>query len=148
MSYPNTLQINKFISTSQIALMWMPQNIFDDRSILIQVVAWCRQAASHYLIQCWPLSTLWYGSPGHNELITPVTVIERVCNTENRHLNSIYIFMSYIYIEIIIIKNSLKYPPNSTTCRDIPGQNAQQKQRHPQILMGLQICFTGIWRLN
>ena len=38
------------------ALRWMPQNITDDKSTLVQVIAWCRQATSHYLSQCWPKS--------------------------------------------------------------------------------------------
>ena len=28
----------------------------DDKSILVQVMAWCRQATSHYLSQCGDLS--------------------------------------------------------------------------------------------
>ena len=28
----------------------------DDKSTLVQVMAWCRQATSHYLSQCWPRS--------------------------------------------------------------------------------------------
>ena len=28
----------------------------DDKSTLVQVIAWCRQATSHYLSQCWPRS--------------------------------------------------------------------------------------------
>ena len=39
----------------------MPQNTFDDESTLVQVMAWCRQATSHYLNQCWPRSILPYG---------------------------------------------------------------------------------------
>ena len=36
----------KFMSTSyDIALRWMPQNIFHDKSTLVQVMAWCCQAA-------------------------------------------------------------------------------------------------------
>ena len=27
-----------------------------DKSTLVQVMAWCRQATSHYLSQCWPIS--------------------------------------------------------------------------------------------
>ena len=33
----------------------------DDQSTLVQVMAWCRQATSHYLSQCWPRSLLPYG---------------------------------------------------------------------------------------
>ena len=32
-----------------------------DKSTLVQVMAWCRQAASHYLSQCWPRSQSPYG---------------------------------------------------------------------------------------
>ena len=34
----------------------MPQDLTDDKSTLVQVMAWCRQATSHYLGQCWPIS--------------------------------------------------------------------------------------------
>ena len=32
----------------------------DDMSALVQVMAWCRQATSHYLNQCWPRSPMPY----------------------------------------------------------------------------------------
>ena len=40
----------------EIALRWMPQDLTNDKSTLVQVMAWCRQATSHYLTQCWPRS--------------------------------------------------------------------------------------------
>ena len=40
----------------EIALRWMPLDLPDDKSTLVQVMAWCRQATSHYLSQCWPRS--------------------------------------------------------------------------------------------
>ena len=39
-----------------IALIWMPLGFTDDKSTWVQVMAWCRQATSHYLSQCWPRS--------------------------------------------------------------------------------------------
>ena len=33
----------------------------DDQSTLVQVMAWCRQATSHYLSQCWPRFLSPYG---------------------------------------------------------------------------------------
>ena len=39
-----------------IALIWISLDFTDDQSTLIQVMAWCRQATSHYLSQCWPRS--------------------------------------------------------------------------------------------
>ena len=34
---------------------------FDDKSTLVQVMAWCSQATSNYLSQCWARSILPYG---------------------------------------------------------------------------------------
>ena len=44
----------------EIALRWMPQNTFDDKSTLVQVMAWWYQASGHYLSQCWPRSVSLY----------------------------------------------------------------------------------------
>ena len=46
-----------FRSFNNDALRSMPQ---DGKSMLVQVMAWCHQAASHYLSQCWPSSMLPY----------------------------------------------------------------------------------------
>ena len=40
----------------EIALILMSLDFTDDQSTLVQVMAWCRQATSHYLSQCWPRS--------------------------------------------------------------------------------------------
>ena len=45
----------------EIALILMSLDFPDDQSTLVQVMAWCRQATSHYLSQCWPRSLLAYG---------------------------------------------------------------------------------------
>ena len=42
--------------SNEIALRCMPLDITDDKSTLVQVMAWCRQATNHYLSQCWPIS--------------------------------------------------------------------------------------------
>ena len=53
----------KTVSTScQIALRWIPQSSIDIMSTLVQVMAWCCQATSHFLGQCWPSSMLPYGN--------------------------------------------------------------------------------------
>ena len=44
-----------------IALRWMPQNLTNAKSTMVQVMAWCRQATSHYLSQCRPMSMSPYG---------------------------------------------------------------------------------------
>ena len=40
----------------KIALRWMSMDLTDDKSTLVQMMAWCRQATSHYPSQCWPRS--------------------------------------------------------------------------------------------
>ena len=40
----------------EIALIWMSLDSTDDLSRLFQLMAWCHQATSHYLSQCWPRS--------------------------------------------------------------------------------------------
>ena len=45
----------------EIGLRWMPLDLNDKKSTLVQVMAWCRQATSHYLSQCWPRSLSLYG---------------------------------------------------------------------------------------
>ena len=50
-------------------IRWIPQKTFDDKSTLIQVMAWCHQAPSHYLNQCWPKSLMPNGMTQYNALI-------------------------------------------------------------------------------
>ena len=69
------LSINGWGIAFEIALSWLSQGFADDKSTLVQVMAWCRQATSHYLSQCWPSSLSPYGvtrpqwlkEPGHQE---------------------------------------------------------------------------------
>ena len=50
------IQNNSLGTHCEIALRWTPQNLTNEKSTLVQVMAWCRQATSHYLNQCWPRS--------------------------------------------------------------------------------------------
>ena len=43
------LMINILSISSETALKWIPQDFTDDKSALVQVMAWCLQAPSHYL---------------------------------------------------------------------------------------------------
>ena len=45
----------------EIALILMSLDFTDDQSTLVHIMAWCLQATSHYLSQCWPRSLLPYG---------------------------------------------------------------------------------------
>ena len=55
------LLLRFFRSSYQYVLRKIPQNLTDDKSTLVQVMAWCCQATSHYLSQCWPRSMSPYG---------------------------------------------------------------------------------------
>ena len=41
----------------EIALSWLPEKLTKEKSTLVEVIAWCRQATSHYLSRCWRRST-------------------------------------------------------------------------------------------
>ena len=55
------LLIGIFPSSNDNTLRLMPWHLTDDKSTLVQVMAWCRQATSHYLSQCRPRSLSPYG---------------------------------------------------------------------------------------
>ena len=86
----------KYMSIScEIALRWLPQNLTDDLSTLVQVMAWCHRATIHYLNQCWPSSTTVYGiiwpqwvdGPGLCELDTEGLSF---LYNENSHIDKIW----------------------------------------------------------
>ena len=51
--FKQILVIDGWVISSEIALRWMSLALIDDKSTLVQVMAWCCQATSHYLSQCW-----------------------------------------------------------------------------------------------
>ena len=61
----------------------MSLDLTDDKSTLVQVMAWCHQAANHCLSHCWPRSMLpaiWHYL-GHNELMQKNTFNGDVSNS-------------------------------------------------------------------
>ena len=71
---------------------WMTQDPTGDKSTLVQVMAWCRQATGHYLNQCSPNSLSPYG----------------VARTQWKKLNSREIFFIHnIFVSCPIISLSL-----------------------------------------
>ena len=50
------LMIDGWSISCEIILRWMSLDLTDEKSTLVQVMAWCHQATSHYLSQCWPRS--------------------------------------------------------------------------------------------
>ena len=59
--FKEILMIDGWGISCEIALIWMSLDFTDDQSTLVQAMAWCHQATSHYLSRCWPRSLLPYG---------------------------------------------------------------------------------------
>ena len=72
------LVIGGWVISCEIALIWMSLDFTDDQSTLVQVMAWCHQATSHYLSQCWPRSLSPYG------ITRPQSVKSSHCNSIQR----------------------------------------------------------------
>ena len=63
--FKQILVIDGWVISCEITLRWMSQGLTDNKSTLVQVMAWCRQATSHYLNQCWRRSPTPYGVTRH-----------------------------------------------------------------------------------
>ena len=77
----------------EIALIWISLDFTDDQSTLVQVMAWCRQATSHYLSQCWPRSLSPYGVTRHGECMGILCVFNNSSLASRKKLNGRLIIM-------------------------------------------------------
>ena len=73
MTFKLVIQNSSMGTDYEIVLRWMPQVPTNEKSTLVQVIAWCwcHQATNHCLSRCWPRSLLPYGITsmlGHNVL--------------------------------------------------------------------------------
>ena len=59
--FKRILVVDGWGTSCEIALIWMSLDFTDDQSTLVRVMAWCRQATSHYLNLCWSRSLPPYG---------------------------------------------------------------------------------------
>ena len=93
--FKQILMIDGWGISYEIALIWMSQNIIDDRSTLVQVMVWCGQATSHYLSQCWPRSLSPYGV---SRLQWVNTIQWKVISTNNADFKVRHIFYKFSMI--------------------------------------------------
>ena len=73
-----------FSTHCEIVLSWMLQNTFKKESKLVQVMAWCLMAPSHYLSLCWHRSMSPYGITRPqwvNIMGTPTEILENQIST-------------------------------------------------------------------
>ena len=90
----------------KISLIWMSLDITDDQSTLVQVIAWWRQATSHYLSQCWPRSASSYD-------VTRPQWVEMLMPRQNGHhfTDDIFYCIFLNWNVCISIQISLKFSP-------------------------------------
>ena len=88
----------------EIDLIWMSLNFTDDESTLVQVMAWCHQATSHYLSQCWPRSLSPYGVT-RPQWVNTMTLVRCGSNFESL----IFKLISQIYILSTTCKIAIRH---------------------------------------
>ena len=81
----------------EIAPKWMLQNLTDGKSTLFQAMAWCCQATSHYLSQCWPrfMSPYSVTRPQRVKLCSKINV---VTGLTSRHKNIMKMHMKTLLL--------------------------------------------------
>ena len=95
-------KINILSVFCEIAIRWMSEHLTDHQSTLVQVMAWCRQATSHYLSQCWPRSLLPLSETvdigvhvvhiRQNFLSWAFLILTKYCSNESCYLYSLVFF--------------------------------------------------------
>ena len=70
-----TLVTDGWNISCEIVPRWMSVDLTDDKSTMVQAMACCWQAASHYLNQCWLTYMLHTASLGHIQLMVEYTHI-------------------------------------------------------------------------
>ena len=89
--FKQILVIDGWVISCEITLRWMSQGRTNDKSTLVQVMAWCPQATSHYLNQCWPRSMSPYG----------VTRLQWVNSSANHTLTLEYKISRHFIINVV-----------------------------------------------
>ena len=95
-----------------LTLEWMPEDLIHGQSTLIEVMAWCHSATSHYLNQCWPEFLCHMASLGHNEL-TPLLAVQYFIHVEYstewqqiQPLSFVIIISKQWYIVLVAMRNT------------------------------------------
>ena len=97
-SFNLVLLIGIFRYSHDNALRWMPQDLTDDKSKLVHVMAWCHQATSHYLSQCWPRFRSPCGVTKSQWVKSTLKLFERRKQNKTNTWAAIQIIDTYMYI--------------------------------------------------
>ena len=82
----------------EIVVTWTPQVLTDEKSTLVQVTAWCRQATSHYLSQCWPSFLVPYGFTRPQWVKGTFTIFPTAFQLLHKFMPSFITFFSHSYL--------------------------------------------------
>ena len=121
----------------------MPLNLTDDKSTLIQVMAWCHQATSHYLSQCWPRSMSPYVITKPQWVKLSFLISHTIWYTQSKFHITWNIFSNKIYHQIISLQQDPYWPrPVSWytrgNCGWGNGQSETSKYWHWRLLSGVK----------
>ena len=105
------LRIN-FISTCyEIALRWMLQNAFHDKSTLVQVMAWWLRSSSHYMKNADIALCCHVASLGHTFLCSSVAPCSRIIWVLGSYLSSGREWVMDVFIQSSRQATPLWFPP-------------------------------------
>ena len=89
----------------EIVRKWMSEILTNEKSTLLQVMAWCHQATSHYLSQRWPRSMLPYGITRPQWVKTTTQISWK----HSQHLNKNIVETSMVSISIVMSQLKIPY---------------------------------------
>ena len=114
----------------KIALRWMPLDLTDDKSTLVQLMAWCRQAPNDYLSQCWPRCMSPYGVT-RPQSVNDALRIRGLFHDRFFHSNSNSMEISFFSYPHFSEAIAMKFYPRHDGCAVVAG-----------------VYFVAIWHLG
>ena len=96
--FKHILPIGVLNISCEIALRRVSQNLIDDKTSLVQVMAWCLMAPSHCLSQCWPRLMSLYGITRPQWVNVMGHIMQASCTL---FFTRTYFFLKYSYEHLV-----------------------------------------------
>ena len=146
-NWPRVIIIYKLIpwtdtscAACKIVERWIPQNSIDDKSTLVQVMAWCRQATSHYLSQCWPRSMSPYG-------VTRPQWVNGVYYTQPQVVPSIYCILctfQIVFIKVLTLNKWYNFEKTKPYKENMPWSPNKRSNASPSMLADMIVMSSSL----
>ena len=129
------LVVNGWGICCETALIWMSLDHTYDKSTLVQVIAWCRQATIHCPSQCWPRSLAPYGI-ARPQRVNPIWLRDSPdCHTCLIHITSQWYVAIYLILPINLLPQVLplinSLCSNDTIWQHKPGPDGTKPLPEP-----------------